>query len=53
MSFTFPSIFIIAVLIGLGAMVQRAVRAAQQRVSPVKLLVRVDQSRHQQGRKYE
>jgi hypothetical protein len=53
MDFSSSSILILAALIGLGAMILRAVRAARQRVDPVKILVRVEQNRRRQGRRYE
>jgi len=52
MALSTSSIFIFAALIGFGAAVLRAVRAARQRVSPVRITVRVERSRRQEGSKY-
>jgi hypothetical protein len=53
MGFSTSSMVILTALIGLGAVILRAVRAARQRVEPVKILVRVEPTRRQKGRKYE
>ena len=47
------TIFILAGLIGLGAMVLRAVSSARRRVSPVRIAVRVKRNRRQDGVSYE
>ena len=50
MGFSSSSIFILTAIIGLGAMILRAVRAARQRADPVKIVVRVESNRRKQGR---
>ena len=47
------TIFILAGLVGLGAVVLRAVSAARRRVSPVRIVVRLERSRRQEGGRYE